>query len=94
MAILVGLHLIISIISFIVSNSYEKSIITDKVNKYIFVGISLLYSIIAPYIIVGSLLMIEQLTAAAYRLMISGMLLLFLFIQVLVYKCLNTFEAE
>ncbi|MCP3026561.1 hypothetical protein [Halobacillus sp. A5] len=91
--VLLVVHMVISILSFIVANQYEKSIITDKVNKYLFFAVSLLYSCIAPYLLVGSLVTINP-VPLQLRFCLIGGVTGFLLTQVVVYRCLNKIEED
>ncbi|MFC7063433.1 hypothetical protein [Halobacillus seohaensis] len=93
--VLIVIHIVIAVIALLIANVYEKSIITDRANKYLFFVLSLIYSMIVPYIAAGGLLYLHQtglFSSVAFRLCTGGMIGAFILSQILVYKCLNTIE--
>lgn len=95
--IIIGIHIFISILSLIIANNYEKSIITERSNKYIFLGFSLFYSLIVPHITTSALLYAHWngfLSAGYFRFFNWSLVIMFVLFQILVYKILNNFESK
>ncbi len=97
LTLLMVMHVVVSILGLILSHVREKSIITDRLNKYIFFVISILYSLIVPPIVVHAFLELQSpfgISSTMYRLGTWGSLVAFTLIQTLVYRVLNYIEAE
>ncbi|MCA1023566.1 hypothetical protein [Halobacillus litoralis] len=92
---MVALHLVTAVLLFAVSYTYEKSIITDRKNKWLFFVISLIYSWIGTMIVVDSLFDLHRdhtLSVFMYRTSLVVLWIGFILAQLLVYKCLNQME--
>ncbi|MBN8234148.1 hypothetical protein JF544_02770 [Halobacillus kuroshimensis] len=95
--VMVVVHLLTAVILFAVSYTYEKSIITDRKNKWLFFIISLIYSWIGTMIIVDSLFDLHrdhQLSVFMYRNSLVVLWIGFILVQLLVYKFLNQVEIR
>ncbi|TGB04851.1 hypothetical protein [Halobacillus salinus] len=88
---LIIIHALMSIFGLLAANASEKSIITDRVNKYLFMIISLLYSFFGVGIVYG-LIISTNWSDKMKNVQVFGMVLSFLFIQILVYRVLNHFD--
>ncbi|WP_281657860.1 hypothetical protein [Halobacillus sp. Cin3] len=95
--VMVVVHLLAAVILFAVSYTYEKSIITDRKNKWLFFIISLIYSWIGTMIIVDSLFDLHrdhELSVFIYRNSLVVLWIGFILVQLLVYKFLNQVEIR
>ncbi|WP_027953932.1 hypothetical protein [Halobacillus kuroshimensis] len=95
--VMVVVHLLTAVILFAVSYTYEKSIITDRKNKWLFFIISLIYSWIGTMIIVDSLFDLHrdhELSVFMYRNSLVVLWIGFILVQLLVYKFLNQVEIR
>lgn len=95
--VIIIIHVFLSIGAIIASNTFEKSIIIDRINKYIFFTMSLIYSFIIPQLILGAITYVKRSTIQPNVLIESAewiLLVMFLLIQVLVYRVLNIIEEK
>ncbi|MYL32570.1 hypothetical protein GLW05_03065 [Pontibacillus yanchengensis] len=88
--VLIIIHICITFVALLISNVKEQSIITDRVNKYIFSAISFIYSFIGSFMIRDVLLTKHQnpfLYLSSWSMIVG-----FIFVQLLVYRLLNRVE--
>lgn len=90
---LIVMYVIVAVMGLILSIIVEKSIITNRKNKYIFFIASLIYSFLFPAILISALLHLDV-SSTFYRLGNLSSILAFVLFQLLVYRILNTFEDE
>ncbi|RLQ92400.1 hypothetical protein [Falsibacillus albus] len=82
------LHMAIAVFALIISNVKEFSIITDRINKYLFMGASVVYSFLAPQLFKA---VCHPYDINYHKISIIA-LLGFVLIQTLVYRLLNRVE--
>ncbi|WP_226580231.1 hypothetical protein [Halobacillus litoralis] len=94
---LMVLYFFVSILSLLIANASEDSIITDRINKYIFFFVSLIYSYIGPKVLMGAFMAVNYYSAlnpTVYYLCVWGAFIGFSLVQYLVYRVLNTVDAK
>ncbi|SDP63776.1 hypothetical protein [Halobacillus aidingensis] len=90
-------HVVVAIIGLILSHVGEKSIITDRKNKYIFFILSLMYSLVFPQIVISALLNLHLtwgVSSTVFRLCTWGSFVIYVLLQMLVYRVLNRIEED
>lgn len=90
MNVMTGVHIAIALFAIITANAAERSIITKRSNKYLFLGVSIIYSLVVPFI--AEPVMVEAShgdSPGYFRFLLFLIVLGFVFVQIIGYDLLN-----